>query len=93
MITGDAHPIAGTLSLQNSFRSVLSPQIRLSQSVAVETCKTLGMGHNILVGSEHLKINSVEEMMHDQQLHQKYGERCMHSNGFAQVTILFALPN
>ena len=56
-----------------------------AQPIAVETCKILGLGHNILVGHEELEVSSVQEMMADRTLKDKYGARCMESNGFAGV--------
>ena len=65
-----------------------------AQPIAVETCKKLGMGHQIITGHDESKdsgdpptfeISSIQELMSDKMLGEKYGELCSNTDGFANV--------
>merc|ERR1712166_310177 len=62
-----------------------------AQPIAIETCKKLEMGHEILTGDATfeeypgLPEEKIKAMMSDTNLHTKYGEKCEKSNGFASV--------
>eukprot|EP00658_Telonema_sp_P-2_P083326 TRINITY_DN8996_c0_g1_i1.p1 TRINITY_DN8996_c0_g1~~TRINITY_DN8996_c0_g1_i1.p1 ORF type:complete len:1094 (-),score=361.29 TRINITY_DN8996_c0_g1_i1:311-3592(-) len=53
--------------------------------IAVEMCKNIGLGHNILIGEEQLAELPVKTLMEDKTLGEQYGQICLDSNGFAQV--------
>ena len=54
------------------------------RAIAVETCKTLGMGNNVL-GTEKLPLMKAEELEKATTLGRDYGELCRKADGFAQV--------
>ena len=54
------------------------------RAIAVETCRTLGMGTNVL-GTEKLPLMKAEELEKATTLGRDYGELCRKADGFAQV--------
>merc|ERR1712159_133268 len=48
-------------------------------------CKTIGLGHNILIGEKELEELPVQQLMKADWLGDKFGDVCLESNGFAQV--------
>ena len=53
--------------------------------IAIEMCKTIGLGHHILIGEKELEELPVQQLMKADWLGDKFGDVCMKSNGFAQV--------
>ena len=54
------------------------------RAIAVETCRTLGMGTNVL-GAEKLPLLTAQELEASTTLGRDYGEMCRQADGFAQV--------
>jgi len=54
------------------------------RAIAVETCRTLGMGANVL-GAEKLPLMKAEDLETATTLGRDYGELCRKADGFAQV--------
>jgi H+-transporting ATPase len=54
------------------------------RAIAVETCRTLGMGTNVL-GAEKLPLLTAQDLEASTTLGRDYGEMCRQADGFAQV--------
>jgi H+-transporting ATPase len=73
-----------TIDCANDFGVTVKMITGDHRAIAVETCRTLGMGTNVL-GAEKLPLLTAQDLEASTTLGRDYGEMCRQADGFAQV--------
>ena len=73
-----------TIDCANDFGVTVKMITGDHRAIAVETCRTVGMGTNVL-GAEKLPLLTAQDLEASTTLGRDYGEMCRQADGFAQV--------